>query len=202
MPSCLIIPLFICSERRRLFQLMWKKLRQKLDLPESYISITLGFLVVLVAGILTYNYFVKNEVQNSAEEQKKAAEEQKAAGKPVLPTTYSVSSGDTLWSIAEKHYGSGYNWVTLATANNLTNPDQLEEGQKLSVPKAEVIKPESNILATTAPPKDYSIAQGDSLWKIAEREYGSGYEWTKIAEYNSIANPDLIFAGNVIKLPR
>lgn len=181
---------------------MWKKLRQKLDLPESYISITLGFLVVLVAGILTYNYFVKNQVNQAAVDQKKAEEQQKQEGKPILPTTYTVVQGDSLWSIAEKHYSSGYNWVTLVSANNLSNPDQIEVGQKLSVPKAEVIKPAGEILATTAPPKEYTVAKDDSLWKIAEREYGTGYDWVRIAEFNNLANPDFIMPGVVLKLPR
>lgn len=181
---------------------MWKKLRQKLDLPESYISITLGFLVVLVAGILTYNYFIKNQVNQAAVDQKKTEEQQKQEGKPTLPTTYTVAQGDSLWSIAEKHYTSGYNWVTLVTANNLSNPDEIEVGQKLAVPKAEVINPAGNILATTAPPKEYTVAKDDNLWKIAEREYGTGYDWVRIAEFNSLANPDFIMPGVVLKLPR
>ena len=180
---------------------MWKKLRQKLELPESYISITLGFLVVLVAGILTYNYFVKNQIQKTQEEQKKA-EEQQPAGLPVLPTTYTTQEGDTLWEIALKHYNSGYNWVTLAEANNLTSPDYLEVGQKLTIPIAEVIKPPGEILSTQAPPKKYTVVKDDSLWKIAEREYGTGYNWTRIVEYNNLANPDLIYPGNVLMLPK
>ena len=182
--------------------MIWKKLRQKLDLPESYISITLGFLVVLVAGILTYNYFVKNQIRNSQETAKKAEEQQKAAQQPSLPATYTVAEGDTLWSIAVKHYNSGYNWVTLVAANNISNPDQIEAGQKLNVPKAEIIKPDGNILATQAPPKDYSVAKDDSLWKIAEREYGTGYAWTKIAEFNNLANPNVIYPGDVLRLPK
>ena len=183
---------------------MWKKIRKKLDLPESYISITLGFLVILVAGILTYNNLVKNKIQvtqNTPLQIKNQSEEQKMA-KNDLPSTYTVSAGDTLWKIADKYYKSGYNWVTLASANKISNPDKIEAGQKLSIPKAETIKPGGNILATQAPPKDYTVVKGDSLWKIAVAEYGTGYAWTKIAETNKLANPNLIFAGNVLRLPR
>jgi len=181
---------------------MWKNLRKKLDLPESYISITLGFLVVLVAGILTYNYFVKNQVQKIGNTQKQTEEEKIKAAKPELPATYTILPGDTLWSIAEKHYGSGYNWVTLVEANNLTSPDQIEANQKLTIPKAEVIKPAGDILATQAPPKEYTVTKDDSLWKISEREYGTGYSWSAIAEYNGLTNPDVIYPGSVLKLPR
>lgn len=186
--------------------MMWKKMRQKLDLPESYISITLGFLVILVAGILTYNYFVKNRTMTPSEKVEKIMEEQKTAdGKTVvstLPTSYTVAKGDSLWSIAERHYKSGYNWVTIVKANNLMNPNKIEEGQKLSLPKADPIKPEGQILATQAPPKEYAVVKGDSLWKISEREYGTGYSWTKISNYNKIANPNVIQPGLVLKLPR
>ena len=68
--------------------------------------------------------------------------------------------------------------------------------------KAETIRPEGNILATQAPPKEYTVTHGDTLWKIAEREYGTGYAWTKIAQTNKLANPNLIFSGNVLNLPR
>src|SRR3990170_5831430 len=146
---------------------MWDKFKKKLDLPESYISITLGFLVVLVAGILTYNYFVKNQVKKVQENQTKA-EEQQQIGKVELPTTYTIQTGDTLWSIALKHYDSGYNWVTIASANNLADPDRLLVGEKLSIPKAETIKPAGDILSTQAPPKEYTVTRDDSLWKIAE----------------------------------
>src|SRR3990167_3689898 len=179
---------------------MWKKLRQKLELPESYISITLGFLVILVGGILTYNFFVKGNVQKTQEEQKKAEQEQATAFN--LPTSYTVASGDTLWGIAEKHYKSGYNWVTLAEANNLTSPDKIETGQKLSIPEAEVINPPENVMSAQAPPKEYTVAKNDTLWKIAEREYGTGYAWTRIAQTNKLSNPDLIHPGNVLNLPR
>ena len=181
---------------------MWKKLRKKLDLPESYVSITLGFLVILVAGILTYNYFVKGQVQKTAEIERRAEEQKTAEEKPELPAAYTVAEGDTLWKIAEKHYQSGYNWVTVATANNLSNPDNLEVGQKLTVPQAEKIVPPGEILATTAPPKEYTVSRGDSLWKIAEREYGTGYAWTRISEYNNLVNPNIIHPGNLLKLPK
>jgi len=53
--------------------------------------------------------------------------------------------------------------------------------------------------------KSYPVRKGDSLWKIAEKEYGSGAFWGVIAK----ANPDavknkgnLIFAGSVLKLPK
>ena len=44
---------------------------------------------------------------------------------------------------------------------------------------------------------------GDSLWKIAEAELGSGARYTEIFEANRdiLDNPDLIKPGQVLKIP-
>ena len=49
----------------------------------------------------------------------------------------------------------------------------------------------------------YVVVAGDSLSKIAKREYGSASEWTRIHEANrdQIKNPDLIFPGQKLKIP-
>lgn len=51
--------------------------------------------------------------------------------------------------------------------------------------------------------KEYVIQAGDSLWKIAEREYGNGRQWKRIYDYNRdvISNPDRPRKGTTIKLP-
>lgn len=46
--------------------------------------------------------------------------------------------------------------------------------------------------------QSYTVKPGDVLWKIA-RQYNMTYQ--EIAEYNSIANPHLIFPGQIIKIP-
>jgi uncharacterized surface protein with fasciclin (FAS1) repeats len=50
----------------------------------------------------------------------------------------------------------------------------------------------------------YTVEHGDSLWAIAERAYGDGAQWPAIYEANrdQIADPDLIFAGQVLTIPR
>lgn len=57
--------------------------------------------------------------------------------------------------------------------------------------------------AATAPdgPTKYTVVRGDSLWKIAEAHYGNGEEWTKIAEANSLRNPNVIHVGAELELP-
>ncbi|MCA1969695.1 MAG: 5'-nucleotidase C-terminal domain-containing protein [Rhizobium sp.] len=53
--------------------------------------------------------------------------------------------------------------------------------------------------ATTA--KKYTVALGDSLWKIAVATYGDGMLWTKIAEANKLKNPNRIGVGEELELP-
>jgi nucleoid-associated protein YgaU len=181
---------------------MWNKLLKQLSLPESYISITLGFLVVIVAGILLYNNFSKTKQSGQSAETK--SEESKTQEEISFPATHTIAEGENLWQIAEKYYGSGYNWVTLATENNIQNPDYITAGQTINIPKAQAIRPEGeNLLATaTAPEKNYSVIEGDNLWDISIREYGDGYAWPKIAKYNSLTNPDRIDPGTILKLPQ
>ncbi|MCC2611471.1 5'-nucleotidase C-terminal domain-containing protein [Neorhizobium sp. Rsf11] len=52
-----------------------------------------------------------------------------------------------------------------------------------------------------AGPTKYIVVKGDSLWKIAEAHYGNGEEWTKIAEANSLSNPNIIHVGAELELP-
>jgi nucleoid-associated protein YgaU len=49
----------------------------------------------------------------------------------------------------------------------------------------------------------YTVVQGDSLSKIAKRVYGKGSLWRKIFEANKdqIKDPDLIFPGQVLRIP-
>lgn len=48
------------------------------------------------------------------------------------------------------------------------------------------------------------VAEGDTLWGLAERELGSGARYTEIFEANRevIENPDLIFPGQKLRIPK
>jgi nucleoid-associated protein YgaU len=51
--------------------------------------------------------------------------------------------------------------------------------------------------------KTYTVQKGDSLSKIAQREYGDAQEWRRIYDANRdlIKDPDLIQPGWALKIP-
>lgn len=67
---------------------------------------------------------------------------------------YRVQSGDTLWSLAERFYGSGRRWSDIAHANDLTSGEGLAAGSIIKIPlsatdNADQI-PEATELPTTS----------------------------------------------------
>ncbi len=49
--------------------------------------------------------------------------------------------------------------------------------------------------------KLHVIASGESLWLIAQNEYGDGFKWVRIASENNITSPTEIEEGQEIVLP-
>jgi nucleoid-associated protein YgaU len=51
--------------------------------------------------------------------------------------------------------------------------------------------------------KTYVVVSGDSLSKIAKREYGDASKWPRIYEANKdlIKDPNLIYPGQELKVP-
>ena len=49
----------------------------------------------------------------------------------------------------------------------------------------------------------YTVKKGDSLWKIAEQQYGSGAKWQRIYEANrdKIQDPKMISVGQELVIP-
>jgi nucleoid-associated protein YgaU len=187
-----------------------KNFLKKIKLNESTISMVLGVLVVVVVGVLIFNYFKgvgkeKEATPSPTPGEVKLIEEEGKLVPEGLPTTYKTQKGDHLWKIAEKFYGSGYNWVDIAKENKIKNSNILFVDQELNIPKIAVRQPKVKVAQDFGPAitgDNYTVAKGDSLWKVAVRAYGDGYQWVKIAHENNIKNPDLIYSGNVLKLPR
>jgi LysM repeat protein len=98
-------------------------------------------------------------------------------------STYTVRAGDTLSSIASK-FGTSYQ--ALASLNGISNPNLIYVGQVLRV----------NGSASNSSVY-YTVRAGDNLSAIASR-YGTSYQ--SIAALNGLANPNLIYAGQTLKI--
>lgn len=53
---------------------------------------------------------------------------------PPAARTHTVSSGETLWAIAEQYYGDGNRYQEIANASGIDNPDAIDVGQVLTIP--------------------------------------------------------------------
>lgn len=123
--------------------------------------------------------------------------------------TYEVKEGDTLWSIAENELGNGFAWTKIAEENKIENPGVIEKGTKLTLPKVDEEATETPSMQAAEQETNnkitgnsYKVVRNDNLWDISVRAYGDGYKWVEIAKANNLVNPNLIHAGNVLKLPR
>jgi nucleoid-associated protein YgaU len=212
-----------------------KNILKTIRLQESTISMVLGVIVVIVAGILAVNYL--SSQRNSTLTQLEVGDKQETGE---LPTKHVVGDNESLWTIAEKYYGTGYNWIDIRDANNIANPNQISTGQELVIPSVTPRSPEEEVsptvvvametgtttatLTPTTQPEatatisvsptpnpsvtpapqisgTHVVEKGESLWTIATKYYGSGYEWNKIAKENNIGNPSEIEIGQSLVLP-
>lgn len=220
---------------------------------ESYTSLILGMVVVIIATILLVAFFRNRSIQEVNPRQDISA----TNISPTQQKTYIVKEGDTLWSIAESQLNDGYRWPEIMKANNITEAGTIEKGTRLTLPSAttqaniqaspsaaaRAVQPTAvvtraelsptpqreDMVASVSPTQrpyfpnqaqnkadestqgvtggkitgqTYTVKEGDYLWDIAIRAYGDGYKWGEIATKNQLPNPDLIYVGSVLQLPR
>lgn len=140
-------------------------------------------------------------------------------------STYVVRENDTLYAIAQKHYGSGALWVELGEYNTDVLPDDLRirPGTKLRIPDKSVLTdsaknppkseadkpvatptspgPETKAAVTPLKTRNYVIAKGDTLDKISARLLGTSKRWREILTLNPGLDPKKLKVGATIKLP-
>lgn len=100
---------------------------------------------------------------------------------------YTVKRGDTLWGIAKKF---GVTVSAVANANNIRNPNLIYVGEVFIIPHMTSTESSGYTL--------YTVRRGDTLWGIS-RKFGTSIN--SIVALNGIKNPNLIYAGEVFKIP-
>lgn len=100
---------------------------------------------------------------------------------------YTVKRGDTLWGIAKKF---GVTVSAVVNANNIRNPNLIYVGEVFIIPHMTSAESFEYTL--------YTVRRGDTLWGIS-RKFGTSIN--SIVALNGIENPNLIYAGEVFKIP-
>jgi LysM repeat protein len=119
-----------------------------------------------------------------------------AAAPAYADTIYTVQPGDTLFRIAMRF---GVTVQAIMTANNLTNPNLIFAGQRLTIPTGDGPAPTPSPTSPPAgTPTTYVVQRGDTLGRIATR---FGVTVQAIMAANNLTNPNLIFAGQRLTIP-
>lgn len=126
---------------------------------------------------------------------------------PVAPeaTYHTVQAGDTAWGIAEQY---GVTLDALIAANELSDPNRLQPGDRLVIPDGEDASGENT--APSGPssesagqnvdtsPRTHTVGAGDTLWSIAV-EYDTSVD--EIAGLNGLDTEGILTLGQELQIP-
>lgn len=124
--------------------------------------------------------------------------------------TYQYGTDDVVYQLGVKEYKEHNIRVlkptivnTIVKTNTTTNtaPKNVQ-----TVASASITNTNSNRPVEKSIPKTYTVVNGDTLWKIAQKYLGNGARWNEIYTYNNNksiigGNPNLIRAGQVLSIP-
>lgn len=115
--------------------------------------------------------------------------------------TYQYGTEDVDYNLDLKEYKEHNIRVLKAVANGFSAVDSVQK-----VASASITNTNSNRPIEKSVPKTYTVQDGDSLWKIAQKYLGDGGRWNDIYTYNNNksiigGNPNLIRAGQVLSIP-
>ncbi len=131
-----------------------------------------------------------------AETEEPAATATEAAPATVEPVTYRVKPGDSLMAIAKQY---GVDVVKLGQANRILNYNLITVGQVLVIPVEQETTEATPAPSNTPAPIRHFVQFGDSVYRIAARY---GVTARAIIEANNLENPNRIFYGQMLLIPK
>lgn len=112
------------------------------------------------------------------------------------PVTYRVRPGDSLMAIAKQY---GVDVVKLGQANRILNYNLIYVGQVLTIPVEQETAETTPVPTNTPAPIRHFVQFGDSVYRIAARY---GVTARAIIEANNLENPNRIFYGQMLLIPK
>jgi nucleoid-associated protein YgaU len=118
-----------------------------------------------------------------------------------------IQLGDSLWNLSRQYLGKGSRWQEFLSPNpGLGDPRRLQPGTVLLLPssarKLETATSHSGDAPLAQPSGSISVQPGDSLWRIAAKQFGGGENWHCLARANpTIRDVDRIYPGQTLLLP-
>ncbi len=137
-------------------------------------------------------------------EEKQSTDTTKTEQEKVQDKYHTVVAGECLTELAQKYYGSTKYWRRIYNANDdiLPNPHFIRAGQELKIPPLEIKEGRKQ---TSLADGKYLVKKGETLWSIAEKLIPSEdiNHWNLIYQLNKdkILNPNLVYAGTLLKIP-
>jgi nucleoid-associated protein YgaU len=145
---------------------LFEKIQYDLQNNQSYLNLILGGLIIVVLGVLVYNYFNKPSADLGTSMETQTEQTQGDVAKEDLPGKYTVKEGDTLFTIAQKYYDDGYKYTEIVKENKLANENQVEVGQELTIPDLDMptasTGPSTSPEATMSPQASASVTPSAS----------------------------------------
>jgi nucleoid-associated protein YgaU len=110
-----------------------------------------------------------------------------AATPPAMltPQQYTVQSGDTLRSIAQRFYENRTLWTLIRDANPGIDPNDLQIGQQLQIPFGQ----------------QYTVRSGDTFSNIAQKIYNNNNWWPLIQDANPGIDLNNLQIGQQLQIP-
>ncbi|HEX2912209.1 MAG TPA: LysM peptidoglycan-binding domain-containing protein [Chloroflexia bacterium] len=148
-------------------------------------------------------------------------------GQETIEVKHKVEPGDSLWSLAQRYYGSGQLYTQIYQANlgqpmgggsHFNASGVIQPGWILTIPNVSKAQVDNNWDMTASNSKQtqeqnkeiYIVQRGDSMRSIAQKLLGNEMRWPEIWRLNLNhpmkdglipSNPDLIYPGWELKLP-
>lgn len=197
---------------------------------ESYTSLLLGIIVVIIAGMLFVSYVKKHNTSQMTQDTSSISTIAQVTINPsvpltvapsvtVVPTSTIVPTATTVPTATPTMKPTSTPIPTVRPTNTpaptkavptptkaIPTPTKAVQAVKVTPTPTIAVKPTATPtpqvqIAQKITGKTYVTQKGDDLWHIAERAYGDGYQWVKIAQANNLTNPNVLYSNTKLTLP-